>query len=662
MRVAFALALIASFLTHPAQSAAADPPPAEAFGTIPQVTAVDLSPGGNLIAWCYTPPAGAAAIVIFDVGTQKYRRTIPLEPGLNFRSLTWADDETVLVTVSTLATRNRSRAEEHYEVYRTFAADVAGGPSRMLLMRDGARGFVTGSDLLATRTGKPKTVLMASLDFSASSAQPETGSRLAGGRRDSGWVYSLYEVDTRTGKGRLIESGNSFTDGWVVDARGAALARTDWNPKSEQFSVLAKAGNGWREILHEEHRGERTVHGLTADETALLISGTNEQGAERLEALPLDGSPRKVLLEESSASIAYVLRDRFSRAPVGVMLGGQDATVRWLDPEAEKQAQKVMAAFPGKKVAVYSRSEDNQRVVAEVQGPSSPPVYYLVDFAAKKADIVGEAYPALANVKLGEVRMLTYKARDGADVPAYLTLPPNSTGKNLPLVVLPHGGPEARDEYRFDWLAQFFATRGYAVLQPQFRGSTGFGEAWRKAGYSQWGLLMQDDVTDGLKAMIDQGIADSKRVCIVGWSYGGYAALAGAAFTPDLYRCVVSINGVSDLPQMLSYEFQRAADGEESGSVAYWRSHIGAATDRAVVEKSPARAAAQVKAPVLLLTATNDTVVPCLQSEMMARALKTLDKPVTLVEVKGDDHWLSQTATRLQVLKETEKFLQAHLQ
>lgn len=213
-----------------------------------------------------------------------------------------------------------------------------------------------------------------------------------------------------------------------------------------------------------------------------------------------------------------------------------------------------------------------------------------------------------------------------------------------------------------NWLPQFLATRGYAVLQPQFRGSTGFGDAWRRAGYRQWGLLMQDDLTDGVNALIEQGVADAKRVCIVGWSYGGYAALAGAAFTPDLYRCAVSINGVSDLPQMLSYELARAADGEESDSVAYWRNHIGAPNDRAVIEKSPARAAAQVKAPVLLLAATNDTVVPSSQSEMMERALKVMGRPVTLVQVEGDDHWLSQTATRVQVLKETEKFLRAALQ
>src|SRR5262249_49370644 len=152
--------------------------------------------------------------------------------------------------------------------------------------------------------------------------------------------------------------------------------------------------------------------------------------------------------------------------------------------------------FKGKRIVVYGRSEDGKRVVAQVDAPSSPPAYYFVDLAKGTADTVGEAYPELSGAKLGDVHVIRYKARDGAMVPAYLTTPPGSEAKKLPLVVLPHGGPEARDNYAFDWWAQFLAVRGYAVLQPQFRGSTGFGAAWRMAGRRQWGGLMQDDVTD----------------------------------------------------------------------------------------------------------------------------------------------------------------------
>lgn len=227
------------------------------------------------------------------------------------------------------------------------------------------------------------------------------------------------------------------------------------------------------------------------------------------------------------------------------------------------------------------------------------------------------------------------------------------------MVVLPHGGPEASDTPYFDWLAQFLAMRGYAVLQPEFRGSTGFGVAFRRAGRGQWGGLMQDDVTDGVKAMIRQGVADPHRICIVGGSYGGYAALAGAAFTPKLYACVVSINGVSDLPAMLGYE--KGQHGTESDAVAYWEGDIGSQFDSKVIDHSPVNSAADVEAPVLLLHAINDTVVPIAQSEEMAKALAALGKPVTFIKLDGEDHWLSNAPTRLEVLEDTDHFLRQHL-
>jgi dipeptidyl aminopeptidase/acylaminoacyl peptidase len=375
--------------------------------------------------------------------------------------------------------------------------------------------------------------------------------------------------------------------------------------------------------------------------------------------LPLDGSATRPLLDDEANDVSDIDYDRITRVPVSVLLGGADQEVRWLDKDAEKRFRSIANAFKGKRVAVYGRSEDGKRVIAQVDSPSNPPVYYFVDLAKGTADTVGEAYPALIDVKLGDVRVISYKARDGTSVPAYLTIPPGSEGKNLPLVVLPHGGPEARDDYAFGWWAQFLAVRGYAVLQPQFRGSTGFGVAWRAAGRRQWGGLMQDDVTDGVKAMIEQGVADGTRVCIVGASYGGYSALAGAAFTPDLYRCAVSVNGVSDLPAMLGYEKQHS--GSESDDLAYWRDHIGPAGDPNVIAKSPVRAASQIKAPVLLMHAVNDTVVPESQSERMARELRQLNKKVTFVPLAGEDHWLSQSATRVQMLKELEKFLAEQL-
>jgi dipeptidyl aminopeptidase/acylaminoacyl peptidase len=298
-------------------------------------------------------------------------------------------------------------------------------------------------------------------------------------------------------------------------------------------------------------------------------------------------------------------------------------------------------------------------MIAYVSSPSHPASFYLMDLTTNKADLVGEEYPGLASAQLGEVRVVSYTARDGTTIPAYLTLPPGGLEKDLPLVVLPHGGPEDRDDFAFDWWPQFIATRGYAVLQPQYRGSTGFGDAFRLAGRKQWGGLMQDDVTDGVKWLINQGVADPHRVCIVGSSYGGYAALAGAAFTPELYACAASINGITNLPELGAYA--RDHFGSDSFQVGYWRDDIGSPRDPEVAARSPLNAVENIRSPVMLMYSTDDTVVPPSQSEAMAHALQRNGKDFSLVTLGGDDHWLSRSATRVKILKELDSFLAKNL-
>ena len=212
-------------------------------------------------------------------------------------------------------------------------------------------------------------------------------------------------------------------------------------------------------------------------------------------------------------------------------------------------------------VVAVSTDLTGDTVVVAVDGPKKPLTYYLLDRTTHNAQVIASSYPGLDAADLGEMKPYPYKARDGLDIHSYLTLPPGSAGRNMPLVVMPHGGPDARDMLGFDWMGQFFASRGYAVFQPNYRGSSGYGHKFTEAGLHQWGLKMQDDITDGVKKLIADGIVDPRRVCIVGGSYGGYAALAGATFTPDLYACAVSFAGVSDLPKMLQTE--RNESGQE---------------------------------------------------------------------------------------------------
>jgi dipeptidyl aminopeptidase/acylaminoacyl peptidase len=653
------LACVAAVLPVLCGAAQVEPPPAEAFSETPSFSFVALSPDGRTLAVDRVTGEGHK-ILLFAVGSSEPLRVLGVDPADKLRGLRWADARTVLVEVSaTVRLGVGPSPRSTWEFSRTMTANLDGGQSRMLLMDDAERRYVTGAQVLAASSRLPGRVIMETWDYTATQQRGSTGTRLSDERRDSGWVSTLFDVDTATGKGRVLERGTPYTYQWLVDPDGTPRARAEWLAERKEYTVLARDARGWRPVHQQTGLDWMGLSGTTADGKALVIVGENGTDRSRAWSLPLDGGLPSVLFEDATAEVAAVLVDRLTGHAVGFETGGLEPRQHWIDPKRAQQQRVLEKAFPGRQVTVTQRSDDGGRVVVLVGSRSHPPVHYLVDFATGRADTLGEAYPGLAGAVLGDSRSLTYLARDGASIPAYLTLPPGRPARDLPLVVLPHGGPESRDPAGFDGWAQFLATRGYAVLQPQFRGSTGFGRTHRLAGYGEWGGRMQDDVSDGVRHLVATGVADPARVCIVGSSYGGYAALAGAAFTPELYACAVSVNGVSDLPAMLGDVRRRG--GDQSDVLSYWKEHIGPATDPRAAQRSPARAADAVRAPVLLLHGADDTVVPPSQSRLMAKALKEAGKPHRYVSLPGEDHWLSQAATRTRVLEEIEGFLAEHL-
>ncbi len=625
--------------TSPA--AVPSPPALEIFGRLPAMRQVRLSPNGKLIAM-EEDQAAARTITIFDVEGGKTRHTVAVEEANKIRSLVWADDETLLLNVS--------MKHSYYcnpnvlcatEWYRTLSVRMDGSPPRILLNNEGARKNVTGSYLLAARTTRPGTVVMSTLDYAVAQGY---------------WYSAVYEVDTRTGKEKVLARGTQYTEDWVVDAAGMPIARSEWAPDVDQFTIVARVGERWREIFRLEDGSTLSLAGVDITGKNIIALGNNGSNLSQAWSIPLDGSPVTSILAHPEVEIDVAIYDTNRHAVVGVR-STDNVVTHWLDPTLAAQQKSLQNAFKGLDVHVIDRSVVGRRVLVQVESMSSPPVYQLVDFEQRRADIVAEAYPGLEPAALGTVRYFKYNARDGTPIPAYLTLPPGRPATDLPVVILPHGGPRARDVAEFDWLPQFLATRGYAVLQPQFRGSTGYGEAWEKAGYRQWGGLMQDDVSDGVRHLVATGVANPNRICIVGASYGGYAALAGAAFTPDLYACAASINGISDLPSMIGERKKKFG----SSGVEYWNDHVGSASDPNTIAKSPARSPASFRAPVLLLHGVDDTVVPYQQSRTMERELLAVGKPVKFVTLDGEDHWLSRSGTRTRVLQELEKFLAQHL-
>lgn len=326
------------------------------------------------------------------------------------------------------------------------------------------------------------------------------------------------------------------------------------------------------------------------------------------------------------------------------------------DKKWAKLYRTIDKIFPNKHNYIASAAENMRTLIILSSSDTDPGTYYYWNRDTKELSELLQVNPEITPEQLAPMQRHDYKARDGLDIPAYLTLPLGQKAEKLPLVVMPHGGPHARDMKSYDYFTQFLANRGYAVFQPNFRGSSGYAQSFESAGRRNWGLTMQDDVTDGVQALIDQGIADPKRICIIGASYGGYAALMGAIKTPDMFQCAASINGVTNLLSLINHD-KKFIGGD------YWTQSIGIRSEdsKQLTETSPARNADKIKIPILLIQFEDDRRVPLSQAEMMEEALEDADVPYVYKEYDHGGHSLITQEARLNVLTDLETFLAKHL-
>jgi dipeptidyl aminopeptidase/acylaminoacyl peptidase len=312
---------------------------------------------------------------------------------------------------------------------------------------------------------------------------------------------------------------------------------------------------------------------------------------------------------------------------------------------------------------LISTSPDWKHIVVKIEGSQFADDYFLFSDGAANGVFLTSGRPNIKSEDINPIGKVTFTARDNLKIPTLITIPRDKTAamKDLPAVIYPHGGPQSHDTIGFDYIAQALASQGYLVIQPQFRGSDGFGWQHIKAGHGEWGKKMQDDLTDAVNFFAGKGYINPKKVCIVGASYGGYAALAGGAFTPEVYRCVVSINGVTDLNAMLNWS--KKTEGKDSWIVDYWKTQFsdGNADKKTLEAISPDEFAEKFTAPTLLIHAENDKRVPFSQSSDMHSALKAKKKSVELIKLKGDNHHLLESETRLQALEATVNFVNKHL-
>lgn len=620
---------------------AAAKPPLEAYAEYPASRAMKLSPDGSAIA-LISRLDGVDRLMTLDLETGQTTSFGEIV-NINAQDIRFLSN-TYLILDSTLTRPERGGFPGSVRTV-SYAVNRQSGEITELFGRDSTFGRV----LSAHPDGEHVHI----------SAFTRGQSELA--------KLEVFRINLRTGFKRALNhvTGHTNTLDWIVDEHGEIIAREDYDDRRSLHSISV-AREGQVAEIYSEETPFRTMDlaGVTpSGEDLVLIDTIGSQFRSVFAMSRETGDVSGPLFERSGADIEEVITIE-NRVVVGVRYSGMRPTYQMFDEQLTKDIAQVQGIFPHSAVHLASWSAGFEKLLFSVSGGSRPEQYFLFQRTGRKLAHVINTRPLITDNDVGQVQTIEYRARDGLTIPAVLTWPARideEDRKHLPLIVLPHGGPEAYDAVGFDWLAQFLANEGYLVLQPNFRGSSGFGGLFQIAGHKEWGRKMQTDIEDGANALTEMGWADPERMCIVGWSYGGYAALAAGALTPDLYKCVASIAGVSDLDLMLEYERQRF--GRQSSAYRYWTQLIGdPAEDRdAIRAVSPSRLAERFSAPVLLIHGRIDNVVPVRQSRRMQDALDDLGKPVRYLEIGADDHNLIADESRIEALEALGSFLAEHL-
>jgi dienelactone hydrolase len=612
--------------------------PLEAYGRLPNLEDVALSPDGTKLAYVSTT-SDTRAVRVMSLQDRRLLSSSSLGE-FKLRQLSWADDDHLLMVTSE-PSRPWDFSGETREWYLLSVFQLSSRRLRQYPTPiSGLRILnVVSGHIMVRRIGADTVLFIPGF--------------YASGRRK---LPALLKVNLRTGAESVVRMGSESTTRWLVDDAGDVVAESSYFEQGQRWELKIRRDGRLVEAqsLPAAIDVPRML-GFGPDPDTLLIQNM-EDGDPVWRLLSLRDGQLGPPMEER-ASMSQPIEDPRTHYMIGGLQILDEIRYVFFDQDLRNRWASIVHAFEGERVRLMSTSADLMKFVVRVEGARHGYQYQLVDMSTAGARSLGRVYEDVG--QLFEVRRISYNAADGMKIPAYLTLPAEKTSR-LPLIVFPHGGPAVRDTPDFNWWAQAMASRGYAVLQPNFRGSA---LDWKflSAGFGEWGRKMQTDLSDGVRYLDSQGIIDPKRVCIIGASYGGYAALAGVTLDPGVYRCAVSVAGISDPKAFLQWVRRRDV-GADHLSERYWDRFLagdnpGTADLGAI---SPVKHAERVTVPVMLIHGKEDTVVPYAQSEVMYDALRKAHRKVELVTLRREDHWLSRSATRLQMLQSAMAFIEAN--
>ena len=610
--------------------------PIDTFAVLDGFTGAEISPGGTHLAYLY-PLDDRYHLVVHEFESGENQVIPPIET-LDFRWIEWANQNTIVFSMSLPASR---WLETRLLSLNTDTSEVTAliKPAEMdkRLGSRTARSYFSEpqiqDDVIDWMPDDPDYILV-SLD------------------EDFDARYEVRQVNIHTGDYKIFRKSIDGVQNWVADQDGdvrlgfgvrAGDRRVVLRDASGEWITVEKTAwydNGWSPAA------------FTEDPDVIYVMGYGMHGTREVRTLRLSTGEFVDTLYSDPVYDAEGLTFRpRTQQPIGVRSTRDLPRIDYFDPEYARLQSTIDRALPGAANHIRSTTTDTRKIIIRSSSSRDPGLLLVWDREAKTMEPFGWYNQELDPDLMSEVTSVSYESSDGTRIPAYLTRP-ISDGP-LPAIVLPHGGPESRDDASFWFLSQFLASRGYVVLQPNFRGSSGYGYAFQRAGREQWGGTMQIDVDAGARWLIDEGIADPERICILGWSYGGYSSAMGLIRSPELYQCGVGINGVYNLPAMIAY------DNDYVGGTI-WTRHIGLDGERSR-SVSPHHMADQVEAPFLILHAEDDTRIDIDQAKGFHKQLRKSGIESELVIVKHGGHSMLSSAARRQILEATERFLSEHL-
>ena len=626
---------------------------AQKFGAMPAIHSISLSPDGTKVAFVSPTFDGATVLYAIDLtdarGAEK--PTLVTSASGEPESLQYCG----WVSNARLACKIGGIVEQSTRLVgfsSVFAIDSDGSDSQLLSKRRAANsvGFNTaGGSIIDWLPGQDDKLMMARYHL----AEATAGTRVA--RSDRGLAAEI--IDVNTGRGKFVErpadeAVEYITDGnGKVRIKGLRVRRGANELDSGRIRYYYEANGDWKPLSVLDYANRAGFNPYAVDGATNRVFGFQPvDGRQALVALPLDDSNEgEVIKAHDTVDVDGLIRIGRQNRVVGVSYVEEKRVGEYFDPELDRLSTQLASALgEDYAIAFAGASADESKLLIWAGSDVDPGHYFLFDKATKQLRPLLGVRPQVEGIPLAKVRPISYTSGDGTKVPGYLTLPPGSDGKNIPAIVMPHGGPESRDEWGFDWWAQFYANQGYAVLQPNFRGSAGYGDRWYVSnGFKSWNIAIADIAAAG-KWLVAEGIARPSALSIVGWSYGGYVALQSAASYPDLFKAVVAVAPVTDRSKLKrdnNYTYGSAVEDDYIGSGPH------------ISQGSPAQNAKSIQAPVMLFHGTFDQNVEVSQSTFMKDKLEDARKQLTYVEYEGLNHSLPQTQARVDMLTRTAAFL-----